>query len=537
MGCRLPITKLSLCLFVFSIASKIQAQQLPLSPMNGFQLVSEEQLMLGSDTVTAFEKSYTGLEIIENQSVGLSVLPVQFHVFHRDAHPISELNGSIQRASGDLWQLSTGIRFNWRLFDVQLLPELNGSHTPNYLGFSSKNSSLLWSSQFNWLNQIDIPDSAIFQDYQWFAGQSFVSIHSKSIQLKFSSENKHWGPGKYDALLLSNNAPGFLHFGLSTYEPLKTPIGELRFEWLLGKLKNSGLIPADTSIRDRGSYLYLAKRPQQRLIGAFNISIEPIGIPGLELGFSNAVQQYIHNYRFDDLFGGVSSIFTKFEGPADNVPKQQLQSLSIAYSFFESHAKLYFEWLNQKPSLRLLDGKQSPINKRAWLAGFSKFWPTQADRGWLLDLEFTQLEQPIENTLVEGPGIYTDAYIRHGYTHWGESLGSVLYSGSNRQTFSFGFRSTQTKVALLFQRINNNNDFYFYHFSYSGDFRRNWIDLVTGIQAYAGLSDHVSLKLHINYIYTLNYQWEHDLDPEEEYFTPGNDVEQYQGGLSIMYSF
>lgn len=534
MGCRLPV----ICLLLLSLLQVRYtfSQGLPLATFNIHQLIDEEHLMLGADS-SFFEAHYQGLDVIENNDFIIKVLPLRYHLLHQQAHPLPHLNSSLQRASGNLHQLSAGIYAKWKFIEAQFLPEYNHSVNADYVGFTDQNSTLLWSSQYNWLNHIDHPDQALQKLSTGVLGQTYVSVHNKFLQLKVSAENKHWGPGKYDALLLSSNSPGFLHFGFSNYQPITTAVGVFDFEWMVGQLKNSKLIPSDTSIIDRRSNLYLPKRDEERMLGAMNLTYQPKWIPGLTIGVSNAVQQYVHNAELNDLLGGISSLVTKFEGTADIVPKQQLQSFHIALKLFESHSKVYFEWLNQKPGLRLIDTKRSSLNKKAWLAGFSKFWPQNSLGGWLLDMEFTQLEQPIENTLLEGPGIYTDPFIRHGFTHKGENLGSVLFSGSNRQTISLAYRTQDSKYALLFQRINNNNDFYFYHFSRSGDFRRNWIDLIAGIQWYATLGKRVSINTRLNYNYTLNYRWEHDLNPEDEYFAPGNDIEQWHGSFSLIYSF
>ena len=40
-----------------------------------------------------------------------------------------------------------------------------------------------------------------------------------------SNENQWWGPGISNALILSNNAPGFPHAFVRTAHPWKTPLG------------------------------------------------------------------------------------------------------------------------------------------------------------------------------------------------------------------------------------------------------------------------------------------------------------------------
>jgi hypothetical protein len=528
---------LFICFFAFK-SSALWSQKIPITSFETKTLFDEEELIRSTDSTSTLGLFFNGRSIFQRNVLTLNVLPVRLHSLTQQTHPVAHLNGSLQRAAGTQFQLSTGIFLKWKFLKVQLLPELNKSVNPEFIGFNPGfNSTVLWGNLYNWFNRIDVPETNIYQNSRLYPGQSYLSLEWDKLEFRISTENKFWGPGKYDALLFSNNAPGFLHFNIHSNESIHTIVGDIDFEWLTGQLENSNVLPADTSILERGSYLYYPKEPYKRFLSAININFKPSILKGLEIGFSNSVQQYAEYKSLNDFFGGLSSVFSKYEGPADNVSKQQLQSFYISWKLEESHAKLYIEGLIQKPGMRLLGDQEIPRNKKAWLAGVSKFWPINEGKGWLMDLEFTQLEQPTDKTLTEGPGIYTDPFIRHGFTHYGENLGSSLYTGSNRQTFSFGYRSITSKYSFLFQRINNNNDYYFYMFSESGDFRRNWIDMILGIQYFNLIKNTVGVNMRLNYIYTLNYYWEHDLDVEKDYFAPGLDIEQLQGVVSLAYKF
>ena len=49
-----------------------------------------------------------------------------------------------------------------------------------------------------------------------------------------------WGPGTRNSLIMSNNAPGFLHFTLNTKKPIETFIGSFEGQIISGKLEGSG---------------------------------------------------------------------------------------------------------------------------------------------------------------------------------------------------------------------------------------------------------------------------------------------------------
>src|SRR5450759_1064936 len=70
-------------------------------------------------------------------------------------------------------------------------------------------------------------------------GQSSILVGFSKFQFGFANENEWWGPGIGNALVLSNNAPGFPHFLLRTAKPVKTRIGDVDVRWLVGGLTES----------------------------------------------------------------------------------------------------------------------------------------------------------------------------------------------------------------------------------------------------------------------------------------------------------
>ena len=72
------------------------------------------------------------------------------------------------------------------------------------------------------------------------AGQSSIVVGIRNVQIGLSNENEWWGPGIGNALVLSNNAPGFPHYFLRTAKPISTRIGDIDARWLVGGLTESG---------------------------------------------------------------------------------------------------------------------------------------------------------------------------------------------------------------------------------------------------------------------------------------------------------
>src|SRR5438045_1385596 len=70
-------------------------------------------------------------------------------------------------------------------------------------------------------------------------GETTALVTGDRFAFGFSNENEWWGPGIRNAIVLSNNAPGFPHFFLRTARPLHTHFGDVEIRWLTGGLKES----------------------------------------------------------------------------------------------------------------------------------------------------------------------------------------------------------------------------------------------------------------------------------------------------------
>ncbi|HEY0035225.1 MAG TPA: capsule assembly Wzi family protein, partial [Longimicrobium sp.] len=98
-------------------------------------------------------------------------------------------------------------------------------------------------------------------------GQSSVTVNAGAWAAGAATESLWWGPGMRNALLMSNNAPGFPHLFVRTSpEGLRTRFGTLRGRWVAGALSQSSYFDGD----DEG-----------RTIAALALAFTPRGEPGL----------------------------------------------------------------------------------------------------------------------------------------------------------------------------------------------------------------------------------------------------------------
>ena len=65
-------------------------------------------------------------------------------------------------------------------------------------------------------------------------GQSSIRYDLGALTAGISTENMWWGPGIYNSMLMSNNAPGFLHYSINSNRPINTFAGSFQFQLQAG---------------------------------------------------------------------------------------------------------------------------------------------------------------------------------------------------------------------------------------------------------------------------------------------------------------
>jgi hypothetical protein len=447
--------------------------------------------------------------------------------------PYPSYNGYLANAKGYGIYLNTGFFLKYRFLELKLSPEYTEYLSPVYEGFSERNSNILWGNRYAWWNQVDLPENTFETLQKFYWGQSYVGININKVRLKISTENMWWGAGKHNALIISTNAPGIPHVSISTVSPLSLGIGSISFNSITGILSNSGLFPPDTSYRDRGMLLYVDKPEHNRFISGIDLKVKIDVFKGLTLGLSNVTQQYQNQLYLNDYISSITSLFLIREGYLDNVPKQQLRSFYFNYLMSNIHLELYGERIKQNPRLMILDAMNNPERESGFLLGLEKAILMSNQKSWIVGFEVTKLSQNPIYAIENASSIYLDPFIRQGFTHMGELIGANLGPGSNQQLFSLAYIDDQQRVNLELQRLVRELDFYYFAFSDNKDFRRFWVDMSAAL-SYQHAFKSALVHFETRYIYSINYQWEHDQNPDEPYFAPGRDLSNWQVKCNVL---
>ncbi len=450
-------------------------------------------------------------------------------------HPYGWNDDGMIPARGLQTLVSGGIYASVGHFSFQVKPEFVYAQNTAFETFPHEHYDIIWEHYYQWLNKSDIPEMFGTKPYtHFFPGQSSIRYNTGAVSVGVSTENLWWGPGTRNALVMSNNAPGFIHFTVNTVKPIQTNIGSFEGQIIGGSLSSSGILPPDRNRYDSTNQLiYIPKKEASRYIAGMVLSWQPKWIKGLFLGFTKAA------YLYTSDISGIADIFP-LEGiikssAEKNNKKAALGSLFIRYAMPGEKAELYIEYGRSDKSPTLINLANETGYPRAYVAGFRKLFPTKRNAYIEFASEFTQMQLPTADLIQSASSWYTHTYVRQGYTNNGQVIGAGIGPGSNSQMANISWVKNFIKVGLLFERVVHNNDFYYNTFVASAaanDFTRHWIDLSTTAHVDWQFKKFL-LSSQMSLIRSLNYEWY--IFPDLGYFRNGYDVLNFNAKISLAY--
>jgi hypothetical protein len=276
-------------------------------------------------------------------------------------------------------------------------------------------------------------------------GQSRVAVDlSRFARIGLSSENRWWGPGAFNALLLSANAPGFAHAFLEMPTPWRTRAGSFEAQSLVGTLRESAFFDADRSNDARAlSALAVVWRPAERF--AF---LPTLGIARAVMAPGTA--------GIDDLLGAVRDVGRPVTTPEDlarHGARDQITDLFLRWTVPESGVEAYAEWARYEFPGSLKDFIEFPGHSQGYTVGFQVAQPSWRASTLHLQTEFTYTE-PSPSLRVRPVGLsYTSPALPQGWTHEGQMLGPAIGPGGSSQHLAVDWHGSERRVGVSFTRV------------------------------------------------------------------------------------
>jgi hypothetical protein len=176
------------------------------------------------------------------------LLPLTWAQQINTKNPYGINDGAMIHANGYQTLFSGGFFAQYSFLSVQFQPEFVFAQNKPYDGFPDEHPDEVWKIYNNrFLRMIDQPERFGDERHQKaYWGQSSIRLTFGPMSFGLSTENLWWGPGMNNALLLTNNAPGFKHLTLNTVRPINTFIGSFEGQLVGGRLEQSGFPGVDT---------------------------------------------------------------------------------------------------------------------------------------------------------------------------------------------------------------------------------------------------------------------------------------------------
>lgn len=466
----------------------------------------------------------------------IKILPIVNKLQYVGDHPYDWNDGAMIPAKGGQQYFNAGINLKWKQFEVQIAPEFVAAQNLSFEGFSADMDPVQWKDYYRFYNHIELPERLSNQPYnKFFGGQSFLKYKFNNTVIQFSTANKWWGPGYRNALVLSNNAGGFPHLSLANQKPIQTKIGAFNYEFIWGQLRNSNDPPPLSYLSFRGNKLNAPKDDRVRVFQGMHMNYTPKWFSNLTLGLEQSFVQYSGELSGLGAYLPIKNIVHRLP---NDLPVQPiiLTAFYFNYQLPAVQARLYgeFGWnLNHTTARNFM---VQPDKGLASVLGFSKIFPSTKNHYWEFLAEMTNLQlQTRAEQFSTGvpPSWYLGAYVRQGYTHNGQVVGAGIGPGATSQTIELNWRKAKNRIGLSAERRLHNNDFYVYSFTNSGDYRRWYVDFATTLKIDWSLG-HWDIGPRLSYIQTNNYNW-WLFQPQEIYFVPGKDKQQFIGQLNFTY--
>ncbi|MDR7127779.1 hypothetical protein J2X69_000107 [Algoriphagus sp. 4150] len=448
-------------------------------------------------------------------------------------------HGMIPGKGGQVYA-SGGVYISHKFFEIDLQPEISIAQNSTFEGYIGFQDPLINRIFYEGVRRADQPERYGDGIYSRMGlGQSKIVAKVGAFEAGISSRNLWWGPGQWNALTFSNNAPGFLHATLGTHRPAKTFFGSFELQLISGFPKSKKYAPLQQDDLNDDVGLY---RNRDRYLNALTFSIQPKWIKGFHIGATRTVQTFkdsVDTKSFIDVFPvfwGVTkeSVGSDLIGESDRGRDQQI-TVFFRQVIPKVGIEFYGEFGRRDHALNMRDLIISPEHARAYLLGINKVFSLPDSRVIQVRAEMTQ-QAPSINRIVRQSGRtpwHSNGTIG-GFTNWDQAMGVGSGMGANVQMVEISIIQDLNKLGLYVERLAQHADFYDVAELTSKGYRP-WVDFSAG-----PVVDHkwnnVLLSGRMLFTHTNNYYWFQGSGPQYD-FPKMNSKFSTSAQVNLIYLF
>ena len=432
---------------------RARLDQLLGAPADGFLLRSPSSLISGADDRRPIANA-----------PHVRLLAPEIRLVRNSAIPFSLNDGPLWAGAGSNMMVTGGFRGVWGPVSIVVAPQVTWSQNKPFampdprffpIPIPAGRDSLAspWHIR---PGSIDLPvrfGTAGFTRVH--PGQSTLAVRAGALETGFSSENEWWGPGVRNAIVLSNNAPGFPHFFVRTGRPLATPIGDIEGRWLAGGLAESHYFDRDAS-------------NNLRSMSALAMTWQPRWVPDLTLGLTRSVYAPVNGWSALPL--DFFNALVAFPGhPNDRAMDDSTQTPGPdqVYSWFgrwvfpAAGLEIYGEFAKTELPASLRDWLISPGHTTGFTLGLQWARPLasrDSAPALRLQAEFTGLEKSATFRQKPIGTYYASPAVIQGYTNDGQVLGASIGPGASSHWLAVDYVDRHWEAGVFAGRIRWDND-------------------------------------------------------------------------------
>jgi hypothetical protein len=423
--------------------------------------------------------------VISWKKVQVAALPITFITQYNSHHPFGWNDGAMILAKGVQTFIRAGVYLRYGIMEVQLAPEWVYAANNRY------DTSVNWGSNAGGVyNKV-------------FPGQSAAGIRLGAVSMGVSSQNLWWGPGIRSSLLMSNNAPGFMHFYIRSNRPAKTPIGNFEWQLIGSRLDSDSTRPYENRHLKLTSESYPATWRYQ---SAFVISFQPKWIPGLFVGMTRSLQRYQK-----DIGLGGSSFLKKYipvltkafqkknEQNDDAEGTDQLASFFFRWAMPKSGWEFYGEWGYNDYKQNVRDYLMDATHSAAYIVGFQKLF-INPKYNLLGGIEITKTAESPSN-LLRGAGNWYVHSGDNGYTHQNQIIGAGVGFGADLLSLRLIYLPKKSNFSMKIQIEKVNRD--------PSSYPTKWIDYNFQIEPVWKINQ-LKVMFSISMVNSNSFLWQSD---------------------------
>lgn len=393
---------------------------------------------------------------------GVRVRPTgaRLRTFVNTGHPFGFNDDAVWQARGLSLGVDAGVELRWKALTALFHPSVTWTQNADFTTAPVYWPDLEHDVAYPW-RVIDLPQRPGTESHATVSlGDSELRADVRGFSLGVSNRSRWWGPGIRNAILVSDNAPGFRHAFAGTRRPVDVGLGSLEAFYLYGGLEQSDWFDDGSTERDR-------------LVTGLVVSLSPDWPRGLSLGVGRLLYGFVpeSGHAVGDAFLPFQA-FRKVrnaspENPEGDDELDQLLSIFMRWALPRSGFEVYTEWARTDHAWNFRDFVLEPEHSQGRTLGLRHSTGLADGRLLVLGLEITDLAKTTTSQVRENPTYYEHWFVRPGYTHRGQLVGANVGPGGSAQAVTADLYAPWGRAGLVLERRVHDNDAFYFHAAWS----------------------------------------------------------------------